>query len=66
LIPAFTAVMSVFFGCLLALAEGWTITDGIFYVFSNALGLGTPLTNVVPTKIGGALIDIIISSAALG
>jgi len=66
LIPAFTAVMSVLFGCLLALAEDWTVKDGIFYVFSNALGLGTPLTDMNPTTIGGALLDIIISSAALG
>jgi hypothetical protein len=66
LIPAFTAVMSVVFGCLLALAEGWTVKDGIFYVFSNALGLGTPLTDEVPDSISGALLDIIISSAALG
>ena len=50
----------------MALAEDWTIRDGILYVASNSLGLGTPLTDVTPSNTGGAIIDVIISSMALG
>ena len=35
-------------------------------MFSNTLGLGTPLTDKTPTSTSGALLDIIISSMALG
>ena len=51
---------------ILAPLEGWSITDGIYYIFSILLGLGTPLTEKVPTTLGGDFVDIIISSMALG
>lgn len=66
LIPIWNAILCAAFGVLLALAEQWSMRDGILYVFTNTLGLGTPLTNVVPTSIGGSLFDIVISSMALG
>ena len=46
--------------------EGWSFEDGILYVFSTTLGLGTPLTDVIPETVGGDLLDVVISSIALG
>jgi hypothetical protein len=40
-IPLQIAIVAVVCGSLLALLEGWSVHDGIFYVFSNLLGLGT-------------------------
>ena len=65
-IPVCVAVNAVVFGSILGAIEGWDIHDGILYVFSNLLGLGTPLTDVLPTTIPGDILDIIISSMALG
>jgi hypothetical protein len=37
-----------------------------WYLFGNLLGLGTPLTDVTPQTVMGDVLDIIISSFALG
>mmetsp|Transcript_20226 Transcript_20226/g.47529 ORF Transcript_20226/g.47529 Transcript_20226/m.47529 type:complete len:367 (-) Transcript_20226:183-1283(-) len=66
LIPLWNAAMCCIFGLILAAAEDWTIEEGILYVFTNALGLGTALTDVVPETVGGALLDIVVSGMALG
>ncbi len=65
-VPLFVAIIAAVFGSILAAAEGWTMVDGLLYVFSNLLGLGTPLTDVTPQTVGGDVIDIIVSSFALG
>mmetsp|Transcript_13932 Transcript_13932/g.26077 ORF Transcript_13932/g.26077 Transcript_13932/m.26077 type:complete len:300 (-) Transcript_13932:2484-3383(-) len=65
-IPFWIVVIGVVFGSLLAAVEGWNVRDGILYVFSNLCSLGTPLTEVLPTTIGGDVLDIVISSLALG
>jgi hypothetical protein len=65
-IPLLVAIIAFVFGSILAAAEGWNVVDGIYYVFGNLLGLGTPLTNVTPLTVMGDMIDIIISSFALG
>ena len=65
-VPLFVAIIAAVFGLILAAAEGWTMVDGLLYVFSNLLGLGTPLTDVTPQTVGGDVIDIIVSSFALG
>jgi hypothetical protein len=41
------------------------VHDGIFYVFGNLLGLGTPLTSVTPQTKAGDMFDIYVSSLAL-
>ena len=66
LIPLWNVALCCVFGAILALAENWAISDGILYVITNILGLGTPLTDVEPDTVGGALLDIVISSTALG
>jgi hypothetical protein len=65
-VPLFVAITAAVFGSILAAAEGWSFVDGLYYVFSNLLGLGTPLTDVTPQTVGGDVIDIIVSSFALG
>ena len=65
-IPLWNAGMCCIFGSILAVLEDWSFSDGILYVFSNSLGLGTPLTEVVPETVGGAVVDIIVSAIALG
>ena len=65
-IPFSIAVLGVVFGSLLAAVEGWAVHNGILYVFSNLLGLGTGLVAIVPQTTGGDILDIIISSLALG
>ena len=65
-IPLLLAINATVFGSILAAAEGWHVKDGIYYVFGNLLGLGTPLTNVTPLTVMGDVLDIIISSFALG
>ena len=65
-LPASIGVMACLFGVGLAWAEGWAWNDGILYVISNLLGLGNPLTDVIPTTFSGALFDVVISSAAFG
>lgn len=66
IIPLWNAGMCCIFGSILAVAENWSIQDGILYVFTNALGLGTALTDVAPETIGGAIVDIVVSAMALG
>jgi hypothetical protein len=53
-------------GAILALAENWHVSEGILYVLSNILGLADPLTDVSPNKTAGKVIDVVISSIALG
>ena len=65
-VPLLVALIAVVCGSILGVAEGWSVRDGILYVFSNLLSLGTPLTDVLPTTMVGDIIDIIISSMALG
>jgi hypothetical protein len=65
LIPLQIAIVAVTFGALLALLEGWGVNDGIYYVFGNLLGLGTPLTSVTPQTKAGDMFDIYVSSLAL-
>lgn len=65
-IPLLVAIIAVVAGAILAAAEGWNVVDGIYYVFGNLLGLGTPLTDVTPQTVMGDVLDIIISSFALG
>ena len=65
MIPFIISMIACFFGILLALAEGWSIHDGILYVIGNLLSLGTALTPIIPSTIWGDLIDILISSVAL-
>lgn len=65
-IPLLNAGLCVVFGSILALVEGWSLEDGFLYVFSNTLGLGTPLTEVSPETLKGALLDVVLSSIALG
>lgn len=65
-IPSIFGVVGAIFGSLLAYLEGWALTEGIYYCFGNLLGLGTPLTDVLPQSMKGDLIDIIVSSMALG
>ena len=65
-LPASIGVMACVFGLPLAWLEHWAWNDGILYVLSNLLGLGNPLTDVIPTTFSGALFDVVISSAAFG
>jgi hypothetical protein len=65
-IPFSVAILGVVFGSLMAVVEGWAVHDGILYVFSNLLGLGTGLVEIFPQTTGGDILDIIISSLALG
>jgi len=65
-IPIYISIVAVAFGSLLGWVEGWLVKEGILYVFSNLLGLGTPLTEVTPTTLPGDILDILISSVALG
>lgn len=65
-IPAWNACLSAILGCFLALAESWHVNDGILYVLTNLLGLGTPLTDVEPTTFHGKFVDVLISSLAIG
>jgi hypothetical protein len=65
-IPLEIAIVAVAFGALLALLEGWGLHDGIYYVFGNLLGLGTPLTLVTPQTKAGDMLDIFVSSLAMG
>jgi hypothetical protein len=60
------ATISVVAGAILTGAEGWNIVDGIYYTFSSLFNLQSPLTTVTPTTVGGAVIDIILSSFAFG
>lgn len=53
-------------GAILALAENWHISVGILYVLSNILGLADPLTDDSPESDAGKVIDVVISSIALG
>ena len=66
IIPILYTTICVIFGTILALIEGWTISDGILYVITNILGLADPLTDIMPDTKGGKVVDIIISSTALG
>jgi len=66
IIPLCFALVGVVFGSILASLEGWSVIDGILYIYGTILGLGTPLTSVVPDTIGGDIVDIIIASMALG
>jgi len=65
-IPAWNMSLSALFGFVLAGIEKWPISDGFLYVFSNALYLGNPLTDVSPNTPSGALLDVLISSMAVG
>ena len=65
-VPIYVSIVGVIFGCLLAWLEGWYVVDGICYVLSNILGLATPLVDVTPDTVVGDIVDIIISSIALG
>eukprot|EP00527_Entomoneis_sp_CCMP2396_P000996 CAMPEP_0198145796 /NCGR_PEP_ID=MMETSP1443-20131203/25427_1 /TAXON_ID=186043 /ORGANISM="Entomoneis sp., Strain CCMP2396" /LENGTH=291 /DNA_ID=CAMNT_0043809523 /DNA_START=159 /DNA_END=1034 /DNA_ORIENTATION=+ len=65
-IPALFVCVASFFGSILALVEGWWIADGILYVLGNILRLSTPLTDVLPNTTSGEVLDVIISSNALG
>jgi len=66
IIPILYTTICVIFGSILAAIEGWTISDGILYVITNILGLADPLTDIMPDTNGGKVVDIIISSIALG
>lgn len=65
-IPLSLAAIAGVFGSILAALEGWSVKDGVYYVLGNLIGLGTPLTEVLPTTVVGDVLDIIISSLALG
>jgi len=65
LIPAFIALVAVGLGVLLAGFEGWSNKHGVEYVFSNLMGLGTPLTDAQPDSFDGNMLAIIISSTGL-
>ena len=66
IIPAWYAGLCSIMGAILALAENWHVSEGILYVLSNILGLANPLTDVSPNKTAGKVIDVVISSIALG
>mmetsp|Transcript_1123 Transcript_1123/g.2324 ORF Transcript_1123/g.2324 Transcript_1123/m.2324 type:complete len:328 (-) Transcript_1123:296-1279(-) len=66
IIPAWYAGLCSIMGAILALAENWHVSEGILYVLSNILGLANPLTDVSPNKTAGQVIDVVISSIALG
>jgi len=66
IIPAWYAGLCSILGAILALAENWHVSEGILYVLSNILGLADPLTDVSPNKTAGKVIDVVISSIALG
>lgn len=66
IIPAWYAGLCSIMGVILALAENWHVSEGISYVLSNILGLADPLTDVSPDSAAGKVIDVVISSIALG
>lgn len=65
-IPACVGIIAVVFGSILAGLEGWSVHDGIYYVLGNLLGLSNALTDVNPGTLQGDIVDIIVSSMALG
>jgi hypothetical protein len=65
-IPVCFGVIAVVFGSILGAMEGWQTKDGILYVFSNLLGLGTNLVEDNPDTSAGDILDIVVSSMALG
>jgi hypothetical protein len=66
IIPAWYAGLCSVMGAILAFAENWHISQGILYVLENILGLADPLTDNSPVTPGGKVIDVVISSIALG
>lgn len=60
-IPLLVMAMALIFGSLLAGLEGWVWSTGFYYVVSNLVGLGNPLTNVSPDTTVGKLVDIVIA-----
>ncbi len=66
IIPAWYAGICSIMGAILALAENWHVSQGILYVLSNILGLADPLTDISPDSAAGKVIDVVISSIALG
>jgi len=60
-IPIAVFAVSLFFGGILADAEGWAFKDGFYYVTGNLVGLANPLTNVAPESTTGEVIILIVA-----
>jgi len=41
--------------------QGWSHSDGFYYVVGNLVGLATPLTEITPVEDKGKLVDIVIA-----
>ncbi|KAL7529563.1 hypothetical protein ACHAWF_003024 [Thalassiosira exigua] len=65
-VPICYTTLCAILGALLSLAEEWSFKEGFLYVLSNALQLAAPFTDVMPDTVGGRLLDIVISSVAMG
>jgi hypothetical protein len=65
IVPIIVLAVSFFFGLILAEVEGWSISDGFYYITSMLCGLPNPLTDVEPESTGGKIVDIIIAIWAL-
>jgi len=63
-IPIVLIAISLVSGAMMALAEGWSFSDGFFYMAGEAAGVG--LVVVGPSTAFGALVDAIFTMFQLG
>mmetsp|Transcript_29581 Transcript_29581/g.53186 ORF Transcript_29581/g.53186 Transcript_29581/m.53186 type:complete len:127 (-) Transcript_29581:181-561(-) len=61
-LPITLVLVCAVLGLLLSLVEDWYFVDGWLYVLSNALNLGSPLTNTTPTLQASSVILVMYSS----
>ena len=66
IIPALVALIGSIFGVVMAIVEGWSHVDGILYVYANLMNLGTALTDQIPQTVMGDIVDVLVSSMAMG
>ena len=60
-VPLYVILFGAGIGGIIAAVEQWSFSEGVLYVMSNVLGMGNPLTNVVPKTAAGSIISLYLS-----
>ena len=64
-VPVGGFVFSLIFGGLIAVVEGWSLQNGIYYMMTNVLVLPGPLTDILPETTAGIWLSLLASTWGL-
>ena len=63
--PIICLLLSLVFGWVLATVEGWSFSDGFWYVSSNMAGMPIPFVVKAPESMHGLIWDMALSLLAM-